>query len=228
MSLQPTLAAWSQRPNMLEQVALFSGLDADALDEIEHVAARKSYRKNTVIIEQGDDANTLLLLIKGRVKVFLIGEDGREMIFRESGPGSHIGELALLAGGKRSASVQTLEDSDFLVLTRESFNRIISTRPAIALTLLHDLARRTCDLSDEMGAMALLDVYGRVRKLIHSQAERHEGRLLTGRLTHQDIADRVGSSREMVSKILKDLKAGGYIAVDQKRIEVLRPLPEHW
>ena len=228
MTLQPTLAAWGQRPNMLEQVALFSGLDTDALEEIEHVAVRKSYRRNTVIIEQGDDANTLLLLIKGRVKVFLIGEDGREMIFRESGPGSHIGELALLAGGRRSASVQTLEDSDFLVLTRESFNRIITTRPEIALTLLHDLARRTCDLSDEMGAMALLDVYGRIRKLIQSMAEPQDGRMLTGRLTHQDIADRVGSSREMVSKILKDLKAGGYIDIDKKRIEVLRPLPERW
>jgi CRP/FNR family cyclic AMP-dependent transcriptional regulator len=213
---------------VLEKVPLFSSLEADALDEIERMAVRKSYRKNTIIIEQGDDASTLFLLIKGRVKVFLVGDDGREMVFGERGPGSHIGELALLAGGKRSASVQTLEDSDFLVLTRESFHRIVTSQPTIALSLLRDLAQRTCDLSDEMGALALLDVYGRIRKLINSQVSEEGGRQITTRLTHQDIADRVGSSREMVSKILKDLRAGGYIEIDKKRIEVLKPLPERW
>ena len=213
---------------MLEKVPLFSALDGAAIDEIERVAVRKSYRRNTIIIEQGDDASTLFLLIEGRVKVFLVGDDGREMVFGERGPGSYVGELALLAGGKRSASVQTLEDSDFLVLTRDSFNQIVTSQPSIALSLLRDLAKRTCDLSDEMGAMALLDVYGRIRKLIQSHAVEQDGRLITERLTHQDIADRVGSSREMVSKILKDLRSGGYIEIDKKRIEVLRPLPERW
>lgn len=213
---------------MLEKVPLFSALDGDAIDEIERVAVRKSYRRNTIIIEQGDDASTLFLLIEGRVKVFLVGDDGREMVFGERGPGSYVGELALLAGGKRSASVQTLEDSDFLVLTRDSFNQIVTSQPSIALSLLRDLAKRTCDLSDEMGALALLDVYGRIRKLIQSHAVEQDGRLITERLTHQDIADRVGSSREMVSKILKDLRSGGYIEIDKKRIEVLRPLPERW
>lgn len=213
---------------MLEKVPLFAALDTDALNDIEHVTVRKGYRRNTIIIEQGDDASTLFLLIKGRVKVFLVGDDGREMVFGERGPGSYIGELALLAGGKRSASVQTLEDSDFLVLTRDSFDQIVTSQPSIALALLRDLAKRTCDLSDEMGALALLDVYGRIRKLINGHAKDEAGQMLTERLTHQDIADRVGSSREMVSKILKDLRAGGYIEIDKKRIAVLKPLPEHW
>jgi CRP/FNR family cyclic AMP-dependent transcriptional regulator len=167
-------------------------------------------------------------LIKGRVKVFLVGDDGHEIVFGERGPGSYVGELALLGGGKRSASVQTLENSEFLTLTRESFDRIICSQPSIALSLLRDLARRTCDLSDEMGAMALLDVYGRIRKLIQTHAREEEGVLVTERLTHQDIADRVGSSREMVSKILKDLKLGGYIEIDKKRIFILKALPEKW
>lgn len=213
---------------VLEKVPLFAALDSDALNEIERLTVRKRYRRNTIIIEQDDDASTLFLLINGRVKVFLVGDDGREMVFGERGAGSYIGELALLAGGKRSASVQTLEDSEFLVLTRDSFDQIVTSQPSIALTLLRDLARRTCDLSDEMGALALLDVYGRIRKLIGTHAKAEDGKLLTERLTHQDIADRVGSSREMVSKILKDLKLGGYIDTDQKRIEVLKPLPEHW
>jgi CRP/FNR family cyclic AMP-dependent transcriptional regulator len=212
----------------LEKIPLFASLGEDDLQAIERQAVRRRYRRNSVIIEHGDDASTLYLLLKGQVKVFIVGSDGREIVFGERGPGSFLGELALLAGGKRSASVQTTKDSEFLVLTQEAFNQIIADHPTIALSLLRDLARRTCDLSEDMSALALLDVYGRVAKLIQSGAVDEGGRLITGRLTHQDIADRVGSSREMVSKILKDLKLGQYIEIEKKRIVVLKPLPERW
>ncbi len=213
---------------MLEQVPLFSGLVAADLAAIEREAVRKRYRRNTVIIERGDDANTLYFLIKGQVKIFVVADDGKEIVFGERGPGSYVGELGLLAEEKRSASVQTLQDSEFLVLAKDSFTRIISNHPEIALTLLRDLARRTCDLSDDFSAFALLDVYGRIVKLFERSAVNEGGVRKTGRLTHQDIADRVGSSREMVSKILKDLRVGGYIAIENKRIVLLRSLPRSW
>lgn len=213
---------------MLEQVPLFSGLDASDLEAIAHQAVRKRFRRNTIIIEHGDDANTLYFLVNGRVKIFAVADNGKEIVFGEKGPGSYVGELGLLAEGKRSASVQTLEDSEFLVLTKDWFNRIISDHPQIALIMLRDLARRACDLSNDLSAIALLDVYGRIVKLFESSAVEEDGFLITGRLTHQDIADRVGSSREMVSKILKDLRVGGYIAVEKKRIVLLRPLPASW
>lgn len=213
---------------MLEQVPLFSGLDASDLEAIAHQAVRKRFRRNTIIIEHGDDANTLYFLVNGRVKIFAVADNGKEIVFGEKGPGSYVGELGLLADGKRSASVQTLEDSEFLVLTKDWFNRIISEHPQIALIMLRDLARRACDLSNDLSAIALLDVYGRIVKLFESSAVEEDGFLITGRLTHQDIADRVGSSREMVSKILKDLRVGGYIAVEKKRVVLLRPLPASW
>lgn len=212
---------------MLEQVPLFAGLNAGDLDAIERQAGRKRYRRNTIIIEHGDDANALYLLVQGRVKVYIVGDDGKEAVLGEKGPGSYVGELALLAGGKRSASVETLADSDFLVLTRQAFDQIIVDHPAIALQLLRDLAGRLCELSEDVSDFALLDVYGRIAKLLQNSAV-EEGRVMTGRLTHQDIADRVGSSREMVSKILKDLRLGGYIEIEKKRIVLLQPLPKHW
>jgi len=213
---------------MLEQVPLFSGLETSDLNAIEKQAVYRRYRRNTVIIEHGDDANTLYFLISGRVKIFIVGDDGKEVVFSEKGPGSYIGELGLLAEGTRSASVQTQKDSEFLVLTKDSFNRIISNHQEIALTLLRDLARRDCSLSDDVSAFALLDVYGRIVKLFESSAVEENGLKITGRLTHQDIADRVGASREMVSKILKDLRVGGYISIENKRIVLLRPLPVSW
>jgi len=213
---------------MLEQVPLFSGLETSDLNAIEKQAVYRRYRRNTVIIEHGDDANTLYFLISGRVKIFIVGDDGKEVVFSEKGPGSYIGELGLLAEGTRSASVQTQKDSEFLVLTKDSFNRIISNHQEIALTLLRDLARRVCSLSDDVSAFALLDVYGRIVKLFESSAVEENGLKITGRLTHQDIADRVGASREMVSKILKDLRVGGYISIENKRIVLLRPLPVSW
>lgn len=213
---------------MLEQVRLFAGLSDGELEAIESLAVRKHYRRNTIIMEYGDEANTLFLIMAGRVKVYRLGDHDKEIVYRECGPGSFVGELALLVGGKRSASVETVEDSDFLVLTRQSFESIISQYPKIARTLLYDLAKRVCELSDEFGNLALLDVYGRVTKLLEHSATEHGGELVTDKLTHQDIANRVGSSREMVTKILKDLRVGGYIKVDNKRISLLRPLPRHW
>jgi CRP/FNR family cyclic AMP-dependent transcriptional regulator len=215
-------------PAVLEQVPLFSGLDPDDLEAIERQAVSKRYRRNTVIIEHGDEANTLYFMIDGRVKIYAVGDDGKEVVFGEKGAGSYVGELGLLAGGTRSASVQTLDDSEFLVLTQDSFNRIIAAHPEIALILLRDLAKRACELSDDVSAFALLDVYGRIVKLLNGSAVEEGGRRITGRLTHQDIADRVGSSREMVSKILKDLKVGGYIEIEQKRIVLLKTLPDRW
>jgi CRP/FNR family cyclic AMP-dependent transcriptional regulator len=213
---------------VLEQIPLFSALGPEDLRVIEAKTVRKNYRRNTIIIDHGDDASTLFLLIKGRVKIFVVGGDGKEMVFGERGPGSFVGEFALLTGGKRSASVQTLEDSEFLVLKQDAFNQVVCKHPAVALHLLRDLAKRVCELSDEMSGVALLDVYGRIRKLVQKNVRDDKGRKITGRLTHQDIADRVGSSREMVSKILKELKAGGYIEIADKRIVLLRSLPERW
>lgn len=213
---------------MLEKIPLFSGLSEEELDQIERQALRKRYRARTVIIEQGDEANNLYFLIDGRVKIFVVGKDGKEIVFSEKGPGGYVGELALLGEGRRTASVQTLDDCQFLVLTRHAFEGLLEARPDIALTLLRDLATKVRNLSDNLSDFALLDVYGRIAKLLKSSAVQEGDQLITGPFTHQGIADRVAASREMVSKILKDLRAGGYIEIVKKRIILMRELPPRW
>ncbi len=213
---------------MLEKVPLFSRLSEEELSEIEGQAIRKRYRARTVIIERGDDAMNLYFLITGRVKIFVVGEDNKEIFLGEKGPGGYVGELALLVEGKRTASVATLEDSEFLVLTRHSFDKSLRARPSIALALVRDLAEKVQALSDDLSDFALLDVYGRIAKLLKRSAVEEAGQLITAPLTHQDIADRVASSREMVSKILKDLRVGGYIEVINKRIILREQLPPRW
>ena len=213
---------------VLERIPLFSGLGQEELEQVERQAVRKRYRANTVFIEQGDDANNLYFLIQGRVKILIAGDDGKEIILGEKGPGSYVGELALLGEGIRTASVQTLEDCQFLVLSRQSFESLLRTRPDIALSLLHDLAKKVRSLSDDLSDFALLDVYGRMSKLLRNAAVEEGAQLITPPLTHQDIADRIGASREMVSKILKDLRAGGYVDVIKKRIILRKDLPAKW
>ena len=213
---------------MLQNANLFAGMDPEDIATLERHTVRKTYRRNTVIMERGDEANTLFVLIEGRVKAYVSDDEGKEIILSEMAPGAHFGELALLRNIPRTASVMTLEDSSFLVLTKRSFLECLTAHPELALNLIGDLIERIQLLTESVSDLALLDVYGRIAKVLTDAAEEIEGRLITPRFTHQEIADRVGSSREMVSKILKDLKAGGYITIEGKHLILERRLPPKW
>jgi len=213
---------------MLKDTYLFDGLSEDEIGEITKHGVTKRYRKNTVIIEHGDDANALYLLIEGKTKAYVAESSGREIVLREQGPGSVIGELALLADMPRTASVMTQEDSEFLVLSRRSFACCLEDHPAVAANLIKALATQVQALTESVTDFALLDVYGRIAKILAESAVAESGRMLTPKFTHQQIADRVGASREMVSKILKDLRLGGYIATEGKRYVLKRKLPARW
>lgn len=213
---------------MLDRVPLFADLDAEALAELENHTKRKHYQKRTVIIERGDESSTLYVLESGRAKVYIADDAGKEVVLRELGPGDHFGELALLGGSPRTASVMSLTDCEVLVLTGPVFKAFLAAHPEVALLLICHLARQVADLTDTASDMALLTVYGRVAKLLSEHAEEEGGRLITRALTQQGIADRVGCSREMVSRILGDLKTGGYISTEGKRFVIERKLPERW
>lgn len=213
---------------MLEKVPLFEGLTSEELITIEQHTVLKPYRKNTVLIELGDEANTLFVITDGRVKTYIADEEGREIVLNELGPGAHFGELALLADIPRTASVMTTEDSKCLVLTKRSFMHCLSDHPSIAFNLIHSLVMRTRALTESVRDLALSDVYGRIRKVLSESAQEEDGQLITPAFTHQQIADRVGSSREMVSKILKDLKTGGYLTTLGKRFLLQKKLPVKW
>jgi CRP/FNR family cyclic AMP-dependent transcriptional regulator len=144
------------------------------------------------------------------------------------GPGEFVGEMAL-DGGPRSASVITLEPTTCSIVTRDVLREQIAKNPDIAFEILAKVIRRARRATTNVKNLALLDVYGRVSRLLNELATDQDGaRVVAEKLTHQDIAERVGASREMVSRLLKDLTQGGYVAVRDRHIILKKPLPPAW
>jgi CRP/FNR family transcriptional regulator, cyclic AMP receptor protein len=188
----------------------------------------RTFAKNAVMINEGDDSNSLFVILSGKVKIYSADESGREIIYDDHGPGEYVGEMAL-DGRPRSASVKTLEPTVCSMLNRDEVRRAISGNPDIALQILSTLIERARIATASVRNLALLDVYGRVARLLLDLAEDKDGKLvIPERLTQQDIGDRVGASRDMVSRIFKDLVAGSYIRIDHKIITILRKPPERW
>ena len=214
---------------MLDNVPLFSGLSNAALAEIEQHGTVKSFRKNTIVINQDDETYSLYVILSGSVRVFIGGEDGREAVLNHQSAGDYFGDLALIDKQPRVASVMTTEASRFMIISREDFMACLSKNPEIAINLIKPMTSRMRMLARNVSNLALLDVYGRVARVLLEQAEEQEdGEMITEKLTQQEIADMVGASRAMVSRILKDLKAGGYISVVKKRITIHQKLPSRW
>ena len=189
----------------------------------------RSYQKNSVVINEGDKGDALFVLLQGRVKVFSTDQDGREITYGEVRAGDYFGELSL-DGGPRSASVQTLEPSVCSVVGRPDVQEHMATNPEFALGLVTQVIRRARTATEAARNMALLDVYGRVIATLESQdgPGRPEAPVLLTQITHQAIASRIGASREMVSRLLKDLEKGGYIELGVKRITLKKKLPARW
>ena len=212
---------------MLEDVAIFSGLGKADLDLLEHHMVKRSFQKNTIIISEGDEANSFFIIIEGAVKVFLSNEEGREIIINAQGPGDHFGELALLDDAPRSASVITTEKSVIGVISKDDFHKVLAKNTDLSLNLIRELTRRVRLLSDNVRTLALMDVYGRVAKVLLSMAQEEDGKMvISSRPTQQDIANHIGASREMVARILKDLTIGNYITIDGKRLTINEKLPD--
>ena len=188
----------------------------------------RSYPKNTIVVTEGDSTDTLFVILDGRVKVYASDDDGREVVFLTQGPGEYFGEL-VLAEGPRSASVMTLEKSRLLAVPKQELQEFIAKNPAFALNIMRKLITRVRTLSASVKNLALMDVYGRVARLLLELAEEKDGTLvILERLTQQDLANRIGASREMVGRILKDLTEGGYVSLQRTRIVINRRPPEHW
>ena len=200
-------------------------------EELRAITARavtRAFPKNAIILNEGDRADSLYLIIEGRVKVFVANAEGREVVLSTQGPGEYFGEM-ILDEGPRSASVITLEPSRFLIVPKSDFKQFLLDNPPFAVRLIEDLIHRVRSLTENVKGLALMDVYGRVARLLLELAEKRDGSMvITHKLTQQDIASRVGASREMISKIFKDLSAGGYITVEHKRITINKMPPPHW
>jgi CRP/FNR family cyclic AMP-dependent transcriptional regulator len=215
---------------MQHRIALFEGLAPESLERLMGRSVERRYPKQTVVIHEGDDPTALYVIVEGRVRAYLTDPGGKEFVLATHGEGEYFGELALLDEAPRSASVATLEPCRLLVLSRASFEECLLQNPELGLQLLKGLVRRVRRLTESARTLALKDVFGRITALLQDLAVARDGVLvIEERLTHQEIARRIGASREMVSRILKDLETGGYIAADAAhRLALLRRLPASW
>lgn len=214
---------------MPENFQIFSGLDEDAIAEFREHAVTRRFPKNTVIVTEGDETDSLYLIESGRVKFFLSDENGQEVILNFQEAGDYFGELSVLDRAPRSVSVMTMEPTVLAVVSRDDFFRYLRTHPAISINILTHMAARLRELSDEIRAFALCDVYGRIKRLFeHTARPREGGELVIDKITHQQIGQMIGASREMVSRIMKDLVNGGYIEPDGTYYVLKKPLPKRW
>ena len=198
------------------------------IDALIALGVVRSFPKNSVLVQEGDKSDQFYILLSGKLKVFLADDDGKEIVVDVLSPKQYFGEMAL-DGESRSASVMTVEASKLAVIQREDFKRFLAENPDAALALIVTLIRRARNLTRTIGNLALLDVYGRVARLLIDNASDESGKLVvTEKMSQQEIAQRIGSSREMVSRILSDLKEGGYLSLDGGRIVIKQNLPKHW
>ncbi len=204
------------------------GLNQQELESLTRGALVRSFPRNAVVLNEGDRTDSLYVILSGRVKVYLADDEGKEVTLSTQGPGEYFGELVLDAG-PRSASVMTLEPSRFAVVTKEQFTEFLTTHPEFTARLIGKLIRLARTLTSNVRGLALLDVYGRVARLLLELAEERDGkRVVREKLTQQEIANRVGASREMISLILKDLTLGGYLSIADRVITINKEPPRHW
>jgi CRP/FNR family cyclic AMP-dependent transcriptional regulator len=214
---------------MFEKTQLFSELAPDDARVLTEHSIIRTYPRNAILVSEGDETDSLYVLISGKAKVFVSDENGKEMLLSLLGPGEYFGELALLDECPRSASVMTLTPCKVSMISKSDFHRCLANHPQIALNLIRALTRRVRSLTENVKNLALLDVYGRVARTLLNLAEERDGkRVIEQKLTHQDIANMVGSSREMVTRIFKDLTTGGYITLKDHRITINEKLPPGW
>ena len=198
------------------------------LEAIGKIATVRNYPKHTILMNEGDDTDSLYVVLGGRVRVYVSDENGREVHVNSIGPGEFFGEVTL-DGRPRSASVMSVEDCRCAIVRQTELLALIEKEPKFALHMIRKLASRVRDLTENVRSLALMDVYGRVARLLLELANERDGRLVIDEpLTHKDIASRVGASREMISRIFSDLTTGGYVTKDEGRLVIVKKPPPRW
>ena len=212
----------------LRTIPLFANVEDNDLAQIAAASTVRTYDKNSIIITEGDTSSSLYVILSGEVKVFVSDEDGRSNVVNRLGPGDYFGELSLIDEEPRSASIEAVSKCRLSILSRAYFFDYLEANPRVAIRLLQGIGQRLRNTTHHAKDLALMDVFGRIANVLLKVAIEEDGRTITPPLTQQDIADQVGSSREMVSRILKDLRAGGYVSMDGKRFVINKRIPERW
>lgn len=210
----PSIAAF------LATVPLFKSLDALERQRFAEFVREKVYPKGSVILFEDDPGDALFVVRSGRVKVVLLAEDGREVILGLLGVGEHFGELSLIDDQPRSAHVIAMEQSTILVLRRDDFRRRVEASAVVAWALLQELSRRLRRADDKIGTLVLLDVPGRIARMLLEAALECGNDLIEKPLTHQTIAQVIGASRETVSRALREFQDKGWVTSERRHLRL--------
>jgi CRP/FNR family cyclic AMP-dependent transcriptional regulator len=197
---------------VLRAVPLFSSVPDEQLRMLATVVTRRSVTRGATIMVAGDLTDSLYIVLSGRLKVMMSDAEGKEVILSILGPGEFFGEMGLIDDSPRSASVVAIEPCELLSIAKRDFSKCLADNFEMAMAVMRGLVRRLREADRKIGSLALLDVYGRVARLLLDMSDTVDGqKMVTKRLPKQDIAKMIGASREMVSRVMKDLQLGGYI-----------------
>ncbi len=215
-------------PVDLKDIPPFRGLREEKLRALAAKAVLQSVPKNVTVIIEGEFTRSLYVILSGKVRVYLNDENGKELVLDVKGPGEYFGEMAL-DEGPRSASVVTIEPCQFAVISMPDFRAVLIEQPEIALQVIKNLIHMSRGLNEHVRSLALLDVYGRVaRMLLDLAVEQGGNHVIPEKLTQQEMASKVGTSREVINRILRDLTTGGYIKIEEKKITIVKRLPSKY
>ena len=198
---------------LIRRVPLFAMLTALQAESVAGAVVKQRFRRAELIVEQGKKSNALFILLTGRARVLTSDNRGREVILATMQPGDYIGEMSLIDNEPHSATVRAEVQTDVLVLGRVEFARCLPENTSMAYAIMRGLVQRLRNADRKIESLALMDVYGRVaRVLLESALPDREGQLfIRDKISRQDIAKMVGASREMVSRVMKDLEERGFI-----------------
>ena len=209
--------AHEENKAFLRRVPLLSSLNEQQLDTLAAGSARRNFPKGRTIVSEGEPSQTLYILLSGRAKVQRSDSEGKEVILAVLGSGDFFGEMSLIDEAPRSASVITLESCDFMAINKDSFKSMLMQSNEMCMAVMKGMVRRLREADKKIETLALLDVYGRVARVLLDFSEFVNGeRVVKNKLPRQEIAKMIGASREMVSRVMKGLEIDGYIV----------PLPE--
>lgn len=213
----------------LKTIPFLSGLSDEALSELASRAKKNIFTKHSFIFSEGDETNSLYILLSGKVRVFSCDAQGKEVTLLIQTSVSYFGELALLSNEPRSASIIALETTHCAVIVQSDFNNWILKHPDVALRLIQDLAGTVRRLTDKVKQLALSNVYERTIQVLYEMAVKDgDSYFIDTKPTQQELANMVGASREMVNKIMKELTKGGYIVIKDKTLRIERKIPASW
>lgn len=213
---------------LLKKIPLFYSLKDDELEAINRVSIIRKFPKDHLILLEDEEGDTLFIIIKGKVKVTAFSEQGKEVIFSILSDGDFFGDMSLLDGKPRSASVVAIEESEVRLIRRSDFISSLENHPGIALKLLEELTSRLRKADERIESLALLDVTGRVAGILLQLAEEQGypqsgGILIKSRPTHQELANMAGTTRETVTRVLKQLSRKNYIILSGKDLTIIDP-----